>query len=208
MSLLPKGLLILGFGGHARSVADIALACGIQQLRFVDFNARPGESFLNFPVLNAWQTPLPEDWQVFPAAGDNVRRHQQCEETLRQGWPLAILVAPTATRGVGSHIAPGTLLAHHAHVGPMASIGMGCIINTSAIVEHEATIGNCSHISIGARVAGRSKIGSGVFIGAGATVIDGIHVADNVTLGAGGCAVHHLNQGGVYIGVPAKLKTS
>jgi sugar O-acyltransferase (sialic acid O-acetyltransferase NeuD family) len=207
MSLLPKGLLILGFGGHARSVADVALACGIQQLQFVDLNAYPGESFLGFSVLNAWQGALPSDWQAFPAAGDNACRRQQCEEIIQRGWPLATLLSPTATRGVGSQIAPGTLLAHHAHVGPMASIGMGCIINTSAIVEHEVIVGNYSHVSIGARIAGRSKVGSNVFIGAGATVIDRIQVEDNIILGAGGCAIHNLSQNRTYVGVPAKLKT-
>jgi UDP-N-acetylbacillosamine N-acetyltransferase len=39
------GLLILGFGGHARSVADVAIASGITQLCFIDANAKPNESF-------------------------------------------------------------------------------------------------------------------------------------------------------------------
>ena len=36
----PLGLYILGFGGHARSVADIALAMGVQQLVFQPLRSR------------------------------------------------------------------------------------------------------------------------------------------------------------------------
>ena len=37
-------LLIMGCGGHARSVADIALHIGFKELLFVDHGARAGET--------------------------------------------------------------------------------------------------------------------------------------------------------------------
>jgi len=44
-------LLILGFGGHARSVADVALSSGMPCLRFYDVSARVGEQFNDFPAI-------------------------------------------------------------------------------------------------------------------------------------------------------------
>ena len=44
MTPVPRGLVVLGFGGHARSVADIALTPGIEELIFVD--DRPGSFVL------------------------------------------------------------------------------------------------------------------------------------------------------------------
>jgi UDP-N-acetylbacillosamine N-acetyltransferase len=199
------GMLILGFGGHARSVADVALASGIKQLFFIDSNARPGESFLSFPVKSSMDFELPNDWVVIPAAGDNRKRFKQCDWAIQQGWRLGTLIAPSATVGIGAQIGEGSFIGHHAHLGPMVLIGRGCIINTGAIVEHECRVGQFSHISVGSVVAGRSHIGDRCFLGAGSTVIDSLRVTDDVTLGAGACAHRNLEVAGTYVGVPAKV---
>lgn len=199
-----KGLLILGFGGHARSVADVALAAGFSSLLFIDDNARDGENFLGHPVQRQFSGRLPDGWQCLPASGDNIRRRQQIETIRQTGWPLATLVSPTATLGAGSSIGPGSFVAHHAHVGPMATIGTGAIINTGAAVEHECTVGDYVHVSVNATLAGRSTLGDYVFLGAGATVIDGIAIGSGITIGAGGVVVESVEQRGTYVGIPAR----
>lgn len=201
---ITRGLLIFGFGGHARSVADVALASGVSDFCFVDTNAREGESFLGFPVIKQWDGDLPKGWQAFSAAGDNILRQQHCERIRVLGWPLATLIAPSATIGVGSKIEGGCLIAHQAHVGPMATVGTGCIINTCAVVEHECLIDDFTHVSVNATIAGRSRIGSFSMVGAGATIIDGIDVADNITIGAGAVVHRSLRQPGVYVGIPVR----
>lgn len=197
------GLLIFGFGGHARAVADVAFAAGISDFCFIDSNAREGESFLGYPVIKQWDGALPEGWQAFSAAGDNIRRQQYCEHIKALGWPLATLIAPSATIGIGSKITEGCLIAHHAHIGPMVSVGKACIINTGAVVEHESKVGDFVHISVNATVAGRSSIGDYGFIGAGATVIDGISICNNVIVGAGSVVIRNIDCSGVYVGSPA-----
>lgn len=199
-----QGLLILGFGGHARSVADVALAAGFSSLLFIDDNARDGEHFLGHPAQRQFSGSLPEGWQCLPASGDNNRRRQQIEVIRQTGWPLATLVAPTATLGAGSSIAPGSFIAHHAHVGPMARIGTGAIINTGAVVEHECWVGDYVHVSVNATLAGRSRLGDFAFLGTGATVIDGVVVGRGITIGAGGVVVASVEQPGTYVGVPAR----
>ncbi|WP_218179639.1 NeuD/PglB/VioB family sugar acetyltransferase [Pseudomonas gingeri] len=200
-----SGLLILGFGGHARSIADVGLSAGIARLCFVDKNARPDESFVGFEVLPEWVGELPEGWAVIPGSGDNFKRQSQLAFATEQGWPIATLVAPTATLGVGSTVGAGSFVAQHAHVGPMASVGKGCIVNSGAIIEHDCVVGDYTHVSIGACVAGRSRIGRYCFLGAGSTVIDGLSITDSVILGAGGCATQALELSGTYVGVPARL---
>lgn len=204
---LPRGLLILGFGGHARVVADIAMSLGVAEFCFVDAAAREGENFLGHPVVAEYGRALPPQWQAFAASGDAQRRQSQCEEIAASGWPLATLIAPTATIGAGAQIGPGSLVAQHAHIGPMAQIGESCIVNTGAVVEHESVVGAFSHISVHATVAGRSRVGSGTMIGAGATVIDGIAVGGGITVGAGGVVNRPLEEAGVYVGVPVRLVT-
>jgi UDP-N-acetylbacillosamine N-acetyltransferase len=202
-----RGLLIFGFGGHARSVADIALACGIKNMCFIDANANDGECFLDFPVVKQWTKDLPLGWQVFSASGDNIGRRQHFEYFNSMNWPLATLIAPSAIIGIGSEIEGGCLIAHQAHVGPMATISIGCIINTCAVIEHECRIGEFTHVSVNATVAGRSKIGRFSMIGAGATVIDAIEIADNVVIGAGAVVPNSIFEPGVFVGVPVRRVT-
>jgi len=204
MTAVPAGLRIFGFGGHARSVADVALASGIRQLCFADVNAREGENFLGFPIVKTFDGGLPEGWACFPAAGDNRKRQAQVEAILAGGWPIATVISPSATIGVGSVIGVGTFIGHHAHVGPMARIGEGCILNTGAIVEHDCTVGKFTHVSVNTVLAGASHLGNFVFAGTGSIIIDKCFVCDDVTLGAGTVVVRPITCSGVYVGVPAR----
>lgn len=201
---VSKGLIILGFGGHARSIADVALASGIEELLFVDDNAGIGEQFFGFPVQKSFEGSLPEGWGCLPASGDNKRRELQIEFAKSRGWPIATLISSTATIGIGSVISPGCFVAHHAHIGPMTTIGKGTIINTGAIVEHDCAIGDFTHISIGAIVAGRSTVGHFCSVFAGSTVIDSLNICNEVIVGGSSLVINDIQESGVYVGVPAK----
>jgi UDP-N-acetylbacillosamine N-acetyltransferase len=202
---IPAALLILGFGGHARSVADAALAAGVRQLAFVEPSARPDETFLGFPVAAAMPATLPEGWLAVAGQGSGVAREKALAHCEARGWPVATVIAPTASIGAGSTIGRGVFIGQQAHVGPLAVIGDGCLINSGAVVEHDCVIGPYSHVSVNATVAGRSSCGSHCFLGAGSTVIDKISICDGVTLGAGAVVIRDITSPGVHAGVPARL---
>lgn len=199
-----KKLLILGFGGHARSVADVALACGYVELVFVDEHARDGESFLGHPVTASIDPYVGQNWVIFPAAGDNRKRETQCVIAQELGFTLVTLLSPKASIGAGASISAGCFVGHHAHVGPMARLGRACIINTGAIVEHECQVGDFCHVSVNAAIAGRSRLGDYSMLGAGATIIDQVLVCNDVIVGAGAVVSRSIEIPGTYVGVPAK----
>ena len=204
MIAAPRGLVVFGFGGHARSVADIALTLGIKDLIFVDESATANESLWGFPVCRKFDDPLPDGWQTFAAAGDNRARKAQVAAIRARSWPLATLIAPTATIGTRAEVSDGSFVGHHAHVGPLSNIGTSCIINTGAVVDHECMIGDYTHVSVNTTVAGRCRLGSLVFLGAGAVVIDKLSVGDSITVGAGSVVVEPLVEPGTYVGAPAR----
>ena len=199
-----RKLLILGFGGHARSVADVALACGYDELVFVDEHARDGENFLGHPVTADIDPYVGQDWVLFPAAGDNRKREAQCFTAWELGFTIATLLSPKASIGAGASISAGCFVGHHAHVGPMARLGRACIINTGAIVEHECLVGDFCHVSVNAAIAGRSRLGDYSMLGAGATIIDQVLVGNDVLIGAGAVVCRSIEIPGTYVGVPAK----
>ena len=199
--MYDQSLIIFGFGGHARSVADVALACGYSALCFVEPNAQDGELFLEHPV----HKELPyHAGTCFFAAGDSELRKNQMKLIIEQDWKIETLIAPSATRCTGASIQVGAFVGHHAHIGPMAKIGVGCIINTAAVIEHECEVGDFSHVSVNTTLAGRVTIGRNVFVGASAVVKDKITIGDNITIGAGAVVVDNLLEPGIYVGIPAK----
>jgi sugar O-acyltransferase (sialic acid O-acetyltransferase NeuD family) len=203
-----EGLVILGCGGHARSVADVALAAGYCRLLFIDDNAQLAEDMLGHPVQRELPRVLPGGWEWIAAAGDNRLRQHQIATVEQSAWPsnsLATLISPTATIGAGAGIGAGSFIGHHAHVGPLAQLGTGVIVNTGALVEHDCVIGDYAHVSVNATVAGRSRVGSRCFICASSTVIDGISIGDDITLGAGAVAIVSLATSATYIGIPARM---
>jgi UDP-N-acetylbacillosamine N-acetyltransferase len=202
MSVMP-GLVLMGFGGHARSVADVALKAGYLRLVFVEETAADGECFLDFPIHRSMPAPT-SDWVYIPCAGNNRRRSAQLRELMAADLPLATIVSPSATLGCGATVGPGSFVGNHAHVGPLARIGAGCILNTGATVEHDCVVGDCAHVSIHSTMAGYSVLGDRAFLGAGAVVIDKVSVASDVVIGAGGVVVRPIDSGGVYAGVPVR----
>ena len=200
-SSASKGLYILGFGGHARSVADVAMLAGWNDFVFVDNNAQPNEQFHSFKVLSALPAVVDLDWKVFPAAGDNHRRREQVAAAQME---LATVISPQATIGVGAVISDATLVCHGVHIGPDARIGCGIILNTHSVIEHEVEIGNFTHISVNATIAGRTRVGSDVMVGAGAVLIDSVTVCDDVIIGAGAVVTSDITEPGTYVGIPAR----
>lgn len=197
-------LIVLAFGGHARSVADVAMALGYKTLVFVDEQAREGELFLDFPVLKTFTPDDPKAWCAFPASGNGLVRHAQTKLIEQQGWQLVSLIAPSATLGVGCEVGDCVFVGQQAHIGPMAKVGRGSIINSGAVVEHECTVGEWAHVSVNATMAGRSSLGDFSMLGAGATVIDGLSVVGHVTVGAGAVVNQCIEVSGTYVGVPMR----
>lgn len=200
-------LNIIGCGGHARSVADVAIDNHSElEIRFYDENAIFGEQlfekdgkFQAFPLQsmdNEIEIP------IFIAIGDNYLRHKYAEQFI--GKKICSIISKRAYVSKFANIDIGNFVGAGAHVGPEVHIGVYNIINTHAIIEHETVIGDYCHISVNSTVCGRCVVGNEVFVGAGAVVRDKIHICDNVVIGANAVVVKNITSPGVYVGNPAK----
>ncbi|MEF9962878.1 MAG: acetyltransferase [Comamonas sp.] len=199
-----RKLLVYGFGGHARSVADVALCCGYTHLVFVDAQARPHEAFIGHPVVPTFEH-LQGGWsEAIAASGDGSKRQSQLDELTQLGFQVVSVLSPRSTIACNAEVAMGSFVGHHAHIGPSARVGRGVIINTAAVVEHDTYVGDYAHVSVNATLAGSSGMGNFSMLGAGATVIDGITIGDHITVGAGSVVIQSIVTPGVYAGVPCQ----
>jgi len=192
-------LYILGCGGHARSVADVALFNnpGLKII-FVDKNAKENEKIWGFNVIKG----LPEEAKIIHLAiCSNEMRENFCSEIN----PINI-ISKTAHIGKNAKIKDGCFVAHKAYIGPDVKIGKSTIINTASVIEHEVEIGDFCHIAPNSTICGRSKIKNNVFVGAGAIIKDKVNICSNTIIGAGSVVVKNINENGVYVGIPAIKK--
>lgn len=205
---MNKSLIIIGCGGHAKSVSDVALSSGYTHLIFIDKNAKLDEKIYDFPVFS--DLVIPETSSSPPLChiglGDLTKKRElflklQSENNLK----FEPIISTSAYIGRDSNINDGVFIGHGAHIGPLVTIGKNSIINTHSVIEHEVTVGNHCHISVNSTVAGTCKIGDSVFVGAGATIIDKLKICSNVIIGANAVVVKDIVCPGVYVGNPAQL---
>ncbi|GHS94057.1 acetyltransferase [Planctomycetales bacterium] len=199
---MRNNLIIFGCGGHARSVADVALLGNPNiVILFVDEKARDGEALFGFPVVKEYNV---ENENVFVAIGDNAKRRQLCEI---YGSKLVNIISPRAYIGRAVEMGRGVFVAHGAHIGVGSKIGDFAIVNTNASIDHECNLGVASAVSPGVVLCGKVTLGNNTLLGANVSVRDGVTIGHNITVGAGAAVVKNIEKPGVYVGVPAKMKT-
>lgn len=202
-------LLILGAGGHAKVLAETALAAGVaQELAFLD--DRPLSSLLGWPVLGplalAQGSQLRQQWpQAAVAIGHAATRLHWLQALEASGYALPVIAHPSAVVSPSARVGPGCVLFAQATVQACGQLGRGVILNTAASVDHDCLLGDGVHICPGAHLAGEVQVGARSWIGIGACVIQQIQIGTDVTVGAGAAVVRDLADGVTAVGVPARV---
>jgi len=212
---MPKQLLIVGSGGYAKEVAQIA--------RRID------------PSLNAWSpisyvAAAPADIgqprpygtidycdadvlggavtaDVVIALGETAsRRPAAARYSKLPMLSFPNLIDPSVeidlgfvTLGIGNVIHQRTVITCDIVIGDFNVFNKGCII------AHDVRVGSFNDIYPAASLHGYSRLGNGCVVGAGSRVLPKVSVADQTTIGAGAILLRDVSEPGhVYGGVPAK----
>lgn len=197
--------MLVGAGGHARSVCDVIQRRGDRLLGLVADSSRPTwlpQGCRMLPVEKSARCREPARWLV--AIGDPFARQRLTEQLLTDERVLGTIVAESATVARDAQVRPGTMVMEHAHVGPGTAIGVGAIINTGAVVEHDCQVGDFVHIAPRAVLLGTSAVGSRVLVGASAVVLSGLRVERDSTIGALAVVTRSVGAGATVRGVPAR----
>jgi len=206
-----KKLILVGGGGHCKSVIDVAESAGYIIKGILDLPENVGEKILGYPIIGTDEdiSDFVHEVLFLVTVGqikDASLRINLHQKIVNAGGKLATVIAATAHVSKYAKIGEGTVVMHHAVVNADTSIGRGCIINTFANIEHDAKIGDYCHISTGAIVNGNCIVGSETFLGSQSVMINGIEITDGCVVGAGSLVRTNLMQKGVYYGNPATLK--
>lgn len=201
-----KKLALLGAGGHARVIADMALVSGWSSVSCFD-DAWPEKSQTGDWDVIGNVSMLIENASNFDgvvvAIGDCDIRCKMQEQLVKENAPLVTIIHPAASVSPRAILGIGVVVMANAVVNAFAMLGDGCVINSGAIVEHDCNIGEFVHIAPGAILTGTVTVGNGSWIGAGAIVRQGETIGKNVMVGAGSVVVKPVPDGSTVVGCPA-----
>ena len=208
---MNKNLILIGGGGHCKSVIEVAESAGYTIVGILDRPEEVGKKVLAYAVIGVDDDiPFYVDKAEFIITIGFIKnpalRIKLYNKVLEAGGKLATLIASTAHVSKYATIGAGTVIMHQAFVNAGAVIGNNVIINTFANIEHDAHIGNQCHISTGTMINGDCMIGENCFIGSQSVLANAISICSDVVVGAGSFVHKSISQAGIYSGNPAILK--
>lgn len=203
-------LIIIGAGGFAREMFDLAIICNSTN---PDFNIK---GFLSDGPSNIQEMGYPpvlgkvneyviqEDDYFFCAIGNLVDRMKTVNIILDKGGkfinlihPIAI-ISPSVRLGIGIGIKAFCVLSSDVEIDDFT------FMQSSVIMGHDVKIGKFCQINSFAFLAGDCLVGNSVSINAGAKLIQKITVGDNATVGIGSVVLRKVKAGTTVFGNPAK----
>lgn len=184
-----EDIVIVGFGGHAKSMADCIERMGVFRIiGYTDFENR----HIKYEYLGTDdKLQAIYDSGVRKAAvgigylGKSELRCKVHNVLKKIGFELPIITDPSAIVANSAVVGEGTFIGKNAIINAEAKIGKMVIINTMALVEHECVVEDYSHIAVAAVLCGQVKVGKAAFIGANATVIQNMLIPEYKIVPAG-----------------------
>lgn len=209
---MKRPLILIGGGGHCKSVIEVAESAGYEIKGILDMPDEVGKEVLPGHKVIGTDDEIPQyveecDFVITVGFIKNPAiRIKLYNKVKAAGGRLATIIASTAHVSKYAELGVGTVIMHHAFVNAGAKIGDNCIINTFVNIEHDAEVGNQCHISTGTMVNGECKIGENCFIGSQSVCANCIEIASDIIVGAGSVVRKSIRVKGIYAGNPAILK--
>ena len=182
-------MIIVGAGGHGRSVAEAVSASGnFEVAGFLDDAFPEAEPVWGIPLLGKVA-----DWERFKdcadcwfvAIGNNSVRAATTCLLAGEGLTLSTVVHPHGIVSPRAIIGAGSAVMAGAVVGTEAVLGMGAIVNCGAVVDHHCRVGDFGHLGVGAVMAGGSVLGEGAWMQANSALGYGVVIEQGRVLAPG-----------------------
>ena len=183
-------LLIVGAGGHGRSVAEaVLLADQFNLVGFADDGVfAAGDALWGLPVLGAataFENYADQATHAVVAIGNNVLRQKMFVLLRAAGFVLASVIHPNAMVSPRAQLGEGVAVMAGAIVGTEATLGQGAIVNCGAVVDHHAQVHEFGHLGVNACMAGGSMLGALAWMQAGSAIGYGVQIAAGSVLKPG-----------------------
>ena len=210
-----KKILVLGAGGHAKVVVDLARKAAFDVVGILDDFRQLGTDFCGAKILGKF-SDLPDVCKQKKvssgviAIGDNHARSLVAQQilTFMPSFSFVSLIHPSATIGSDVSVGVGSVVMAGVVINPATQIGKHVILNTKSSVDHDGIIGDFASLAPGATLGGTVSVGSYSAVGLGANVIHGVSIGAHTVIGAGSLINKAIPELVVAYGVPARVVRS
>lgn len=207
---MSEKLVVIGSGGHARSVIDSALDCGrYDVIGVLSSDESDWVPYRGVECIGA-------DFDAFGVyaqgchvaalgigfmGGSTQLRENLCKKYASIGYSFPPIIDPSAVVSTGSTIGEGAFIGKRAVLNAKSHVGSFSIINSTSLVEHDCSVGAFTHVAVGAVLCGGVHVGRGVLVGANATVIQGLEIHDCAIVGAASLVLRDVPAGAQALGI-------
>ncbi|MFC4164320.1 acetyltransferase [Epilithonimonas zeae] len=197
---MNKEVCILGAGGHAKVVIEIAEDLGYKITGIYDQNINV-TTILDYNVSNDIDSLLQKE-NIFYAFGSNYNRKSNSLKYKSADFNLihpSSIISRTAVFGHGNVVMAGAV------INSSVQVGNHCVVNTSACIDHDCEIEDFVHISPNAALAGNIKVKEGAQVGIGASIKQNVIIGKWSVVGAGAVVINDVPDNVIVVGNPAKI---
>ncbi|MEE3392712.1 MAG: acetyltransferase [Lachnospiraceae bacterium] len=208
-----RKILLIGGGGHCRSVADALIRSDqYDAIGIVDKHADDSEKmFGKIPVVGV-DDDLPilkkDGWNfafvTVGSVGNTDLRRKLFSGIASLGFRIPNIADPSAVVSENSTFGKGIFIGKNTIVNAGSVIGDAAILNTSSVIEHDCQIGAFVHVSPGAVLCGGVRVGDDAHIGARAVVKQYLTIGDKSIVGMGSVVIRDIGSDVTVVGCPAK----
>lgn len=201
-----RPLVIIGAGGHAVSVANVAFSAGYNIKYFID-KEKKGLDLLGRRIIGSLaELDNTDNFSFAIAVGDNATRERVHKELVfvTPNLHFPALIHNSAVISFFCNIGDGAVVMPKAVVGPNSRVGNFCLINTQASIDHDCIMLDYSSLAPAAVTGGTVTIGLRSAISIGAIIKHGLKIGNDSVVGANSYLNKDLPSNHVAYGTPAK----
>jgi len=212
-----KDIVIIGASGLAKEVAFLIEDINKEKMQwnilgFIDNDEKNvGVKLNDIPIIGT------DDWLIsqgksmniaFGIGYPNLIKKLSINYNKISFFEFPNLIHPNAignwnniSLGIGNIICAGNILTTSINIGSFNYINLSCTIG------HDSFIGDYNVINPTVNISGGVKMENEILLGTGSQIVQYKNICSNCVVGAGAVVTNHLEEKGVYVGVPAiKIK--
>lgn len=209
---MNKRLLLIGGGGHCKSVLDSLLEQNkYSEIGIVDKEENIGKVIIGVPIVgcdddlqNLFREGYDFAFVTVGSIGNPTLRIKLFNLLSEIGYQIPAVIDNSAKVSKYSIIEEGVFIGKQAIVNAGSQIQRGVIINSGSIVEHDCQIGAFSHIAPGAVLGGGVVVGEHSHVGSNATVKQQIHIGSSSIIGMGSVVLRNVESNTMAYGNPCR----
>ncbi len=209
---MNKKLLLIGGGGHCKSVIDCLRGANpFDEIGVIDMKENIGKEISDIRIIGCdddlsglFEYGYHYAFITLGSIGNPTRRRMLFSILEDIGYVIPNIIDPSAILGANVNIGTGVFIGKNVVVNVDTSIGKGSIINTSVTIEHDCRIKDFVHIAPGSTLCGSVEIGESTHIGAGTVVKQEVKIGNNTMIGMGSVVLHNVGDSVLAFGNPCR----